>query len=47
MALCPIAIVAGHPTCPAASVCPMEMLHGDAPKAPEVKAAPPNKTQGR
>ncbi len=43
MTLCPIAIVAGCAKCPAVSVCPLKTVIGDAPKAPEAKAAPTKK----
>ena len=43
MALCPIAIVAGCKKCPAYSVCPLKTVIGDAPKADDAKAAPPQK----
>jgi hypothetical protein len=43
MTLCPIAVVAGCKKCPAFSICPLKTVIGDAPKAPEAKAAEPGK----
>jgi hypothetical protein len=44
MTLCPIAVVAGCPKCPAFKVCPLKTVLGDqkpAPPAPPSKAKKP------
>ena len=47
MTLCPIAIVAGCPKCPAFKVCPLKSVIGDQPAAAAAPPAPASKRPRR
>jgi hypothetical protein len=47
MTLCPIAVVAGCPKCPAFKICPLKGLIGSKPEAPEAPAKAAKPTAAR